>query len=98
MKYGWVVHSLTDFAKSGSWGCAGSNVSVTICCAGTDTTANSSAAPTRNFLIESPRTDWLKGQMIPLAFCAEVLTVLTVLTVLRVLVLRVLRVPVLMVL
>src|SRR5918993_3157056 len=34
MKYGCVVHSLTDFSKSSSCFCAGSRVSVTICCAG----------------------------------------------------------------
>ncbi len=51
MKYGWVVHSFTDLAKSASCGCAGSNVSVTICCPGNDATATSSAAPTRNFLM-----------------------------------------------
>src|SRR5688500_9013085 len=36
MKYGCVVHSLTDFSKSSSCFCAGSRVSVTICCAGSE--------------------------------------------------------------
>src|SRR5687768_15887779 len=43
MKYGWVVHSLTDLAKSSSWGCPASRVSVTICCAGTATAASTTA-------------------------------------------------------
>src|SRR5204863_1880136 len=69
MKYGWVVHSFTDFAKSGSCGCAGSNVSVTICCAGRDATANNSAAPTRNFLMpDLLGSEQLKGEMISLSF------------------------------
>src|SRR5436190_23753672 len=93
MKYGWVVHSFTDFAKSGSCGCAGSNVSVTICCAGRDATANNSAAPTRNFLMpDLLGSEQLKGEMISLSFGrgakgAGVLRVLRVLRVLKVLVL-----------
>src|SRR5687767_7457093 len=39
MKYGCVVHSLTDFSKSASCCWAGSRVSVTICCAGNDIAA-----------------------------------------------------------
>src|SRR6185436_9835692 len=64
MKYGWVVHSLTDFSKSGSCCWAGSRVSVTICCAGSDTAATSSAAPTRNFLMPVCLLKALKARMI----------------------------------
>src|SRR3982751_5359720 len=49
MKYGCVVHCFTDLAKSSSCACAGSRVSVTICCAGSATAANRSAALIRNF-------------------------------------------------
>src|SRR5262245_3136739 len=52
MKYGWPVHSLTDFSKSGSCCCEGSRVSVTICCAGSDTATAGRPTPTRNFLMK----------------------------------------------
>src|SRR5688572_76908 len=45
MKYGCVVHSFTDFSKSGSCVCFGSRVSVTDCCAGSEMTAAMSAVP-----------------------------------------------------
>src|SRR5687767_4531460 len=44
MKYGCVVHSSTDLANSSSCACAGSRVSVTICCAGTATAARTSTS------------------------------------------------------
>ena len=43
MKYGCVVHSFTDLAKSSSCSCVASFVSVTICCAGMTAAARTSA-------------------------------------------------------
>ena len=61
-----VVHAFTDAANSASWDWLGSNVSVTICCAGTETTARSSAAPIRNFLMpESPCVCGSKPSTVP---------------------------------